>query len=74
MLRKKYVIECINKLLKNKANLVHSRHRSARNFIMNVCSALAAYCLFENKSKPLAVHKKNTLQLQLFNIYYPELT
>ena len=27
MLRKRYVIECINELLKNKANLVHSRHR-----------------------------------------------
>lgn len=26
LLRKRYIIECINELLKNKANLVHSRH------------------------------------------------
>ena len=36
MLRKRYVIECITELLKNKANLVHSRHRSVPNFIMNI--------------------------------------
>ena len=40
MLRKRYVIKCINELLKNKANLAHSRHRSIHNFIMNLCSAL----------------------------------
>ena len=45
-LRKRYIIECINELLKNKANLVHSRHRSIHNFIMNICSALTAYCFF----------------------------
>ena len=44
MLRKRYIIECINELLKNKANLVHSRHRSVHNFLMNLCAALAAYC------------------------------
>ena len=37
MLRKRYIIECINELLKNKANLVHSRHRSVHNFLMNLC-------------------------------------
>ena len=46
ILRKRYIIECINELLKNKANLVHSRYRSIHNFIMNLCSALKAYCLF----------------------------
>ena len=49
MLRKRYIIECINELLKNKANLVHSRHRSVHNFLMNLCAALAAYCFFENR-------------------------
>ena len=48
-LHKRYLIECINELLKNKANLVHSRHRSVHNFLMNLCAALAAYCFFENK-------------------------
>ena len=54
MLRKRYIIECINELLKNKANLVHSRHRSVHNFIMNLCSTLTAYCFFENKPQALA--------------------
>ena len=56
MLRKRYIIECINELLKNKANLVHSRHRSIHNFIMNLCSTLTAYCFFENKPKALPVY------------------
>ena len=44
MLRKRYIFEYINELLKNKANLVYSRHCSIHNFIMNLCSALTAYC------------------------------
>ena len=59
MLRKRYIIECINELLKNKANLVHSRHRSVHNFLMNLCAALAAYCFFENKPQalPMCIEK-----------------
>lgn len=66
MLRKRYVIECINELLKNKANLVHSRHRSVPNFIMNICSVLTAYCFFDNKPEALPVHIENSTQLALF--------
>ena len=55
MLLKRYIIECINELLKNKANLVHSRHRSVHHFLMNLCAALAAYCFFENKPEALPV-------------------
>ena len=66
MLRKRYVIECINDLLKNKANIVHSRHRSVHNFIMNICSALTAYCFFDNKPEALPVHLENSTQLALF--------
>lgn len=66
MLRKRYVIECINYLLKDKANIVHSRHRSVHNFIMNLCAGLAAYCFFENKPEALPVHIENTKQLELF--------
>lgn len=66
MLRKRYIIECINELLKNKANLVHSRHRSIHNFIMNICSALAAYCFFDNKPDALPVHMEKTTELSLF--------
>lgn len=66
MLRKRYIIECINELLKNKANLVHSRHRSIHNIIMNLCSALAAYCFFENKPDVLPAYIENARQLELF--------
>lgn len=66
MLRKRYIIECINELLKNKANLVHSRHRSLHNFIMNLCAALTAYSFFDNKPEALPVHVENTRQLSLF--------
>lgn len=66
MLRKRYVIEYINEQLKNKANLVHSRHRSIHNFIMNICSALAAYCFFDNKPQAPLVHVENSSQPGLF--------
>lgn len=66
LLRRRYVIECINDLLKNKANIVHSRHRSINNFIMNLCGALTAYCFFENKPEALPVHVERTAQLCLF--------
>lgn len=32
------------RIVENKANLVHSRHMSVHNFIINVRSARAAYC------------------------------
>ena len=31
-----YIIETINDLLKNTAQIVHSRHRSVANFIINI--------------------------------------
>ncbi len=66
MLRKRYIIECINELLKNKANLVHSRHHSVHNFLMNLCAALEAYSFFENKPKALPVRIEKSRQLELF--------
>lgn len=49
LLRKRSVIETINDELKNVAQLVHSRHRSVFNFVMNVLPVLAAYSFFEKK-------------------------
>lgn len=40
MLRKRYIIETINDLLKNTAQIVHSRHWSVANFIINIISVL----------------------------------
>lgn len=53
MLRKRYIIETINDLLKNTAQIVHSRHRSVSNFIINIISALGAYCFFDNNPRHL---------------------
>ena len=53
MLRKRYIIETINNMLKNMAQIVHSRHRSVNDFIMNLIYALGAYCFFDNKPKAL---------------------
>ena len=67
MLRKRYMIECIDELLKNRANLVHSRHRSIYDFIMNLCSALTAYCFFDNKPEALSVHVEKSKRLELLH-------
>ncbi|MDR2916033.1 MAG: transposase, partial [Tannerella sp.] len=67
MLRKRYVIECINDMLKNTAQLVHSRHRSINNFLMNLVAALGAYCFFENKPKAIQGYQiERTKQIELW--------
>ena len=43
-LRKRAVIESINNLLKNQAQIEHSRHRSVNNFFVNLIAGLVAYC------------------------------
>lgn len=49
MLRKRSIIESLNDMLKNVVQLVHSRHRSFHNFLMNILGAIGAYCFFANK-------------------------
>lgn len=67
MLRKRLIIETINDMLKNVAQVVHSRHRSINNFIMNLISAVAAYCFFDNKPAALVGYTiEDTRQLSLF--------
>ena len=61
------IIETINDMLKNTAQIVHSRHRSVSNFIMNLISALGAYCFFDNKPKALQGYCiEDTKQLSFF--------
>jgi hypothetical protein len=43
MLRKRSIIETINDQLKNTQQIEHTRHRSPRNFIVNLLSGLIAY-------------------------------
>lgn len=51
--RKRLIIETINHLLKNKAQLAHSRHRPITNFLVNLVAVLGAYYFFENKPEAL---------------------
>lgn len=66
VLRKRYVIELINDKLKNEANLVHSRHRSVNGFLINLVSAMGAYCFFDGKPQALNVRVEPTRQLELW--------
>ena len=43
LLRKRSIIETVNDQLKNISNIEHSRHRSVKNFLVNLLCALIAY-------------------------------
>lgn len=49
MLRKRSIIETINDMLKNVAQIVHTRHRSVSNFIVNLLAGMAAYTFYDTK-------------------------
>ena len=67
MLRRRFVIECINDMLKNTTMMVHSRHRSINDFLMNLVAALGAYCFFDNKPEALQGYTvEQTKQMGLF--------
>ena len=67
MLRKCYVIETINDLLKNTTNLVHSRHYSIHNCIMNLLAALGTNCLFDNNPTAIKGYLEQSDQLSIFD-------
>lgn len=43
LLRKRSLIETINDQLKNISQIVHARHRSVDNFLVNLIAGLIAY-------------------------------
>ena len=49
MLRKRSIIETINDMLKNVAQIIHTRHRSVSNFIVNLLVGMAAYAFYDTK-------------------------
>ena len=51
ILRKRALIESVHNLLKSSCQIEHHRHRSPWNFLSNLLSGLAAYCLNPNKPK-----------------------
>lgn len=51
MLRKRALIETVNDQLQNISNIVHSRHRSPINFLVNTIAGIIAYTWQEKKPK-----------------------
>ena len=49
LLRKRFVIETVNDVLKNGSNIDHSRHRSPMNFLVNLVAGLVSYTYQEKK-------------------------
>jgi hypothetical protein len=69
MLRKRSIIETINDELKNICEVEHTPHHALQNFVMNLISALAAYCFFE-KNRLSGLTWRN---LQINALYFTNL-
>lgn len=59
--RKRSLIETINDQLKNVSQIVHSRHRSPINFLVNLTAGLIAYTWQDKKPSIQLAHKEMTL-------------
>lgn len=57
LLRKRSLIETVNDQLKNISQIVHSRHRSIPNFMVNIVAGLIAYT-YQEKKPSLNLSKK----------------
>lgn len=64
-LRKRAIVESMIDELKNICQIEHSRHRSFKNFIVNLISGLIAYSFFPKKPS-IKFEKVSTPQLSLF--------
>ena len=62
LLRKRAIIETVNDVLKNIAQVEHSRHRCFDNFVVNLLGAIAAYCFFPKKT---CINVQRTLDTQI---------
>ena len=69
LLKKRMLIESVIRVLKTQTQLEHSRHRSFKNFQVNVVSALIAYQLCEKKPS-LNIHELQEIN-DLPRIYNP---
>jgi hypothetical protein len=61
LLRKRAIIESVNDFLKNICQIEHSRHRSPKNFLVNLLSGLVAYSIIPKKP---SLHFSSIHQLQ----------
>ena len=80
MLRKRYIIETINDMLKNTAQIVHSRHRSVSIFTMNLilpCEHIVSLTTSQRHYRdtvsktPNSCHYSKAKQLPSAFCYYP---
>lgn len=68
LLRKMAIIETVNDEIKNIAQVEHSRHRAFHNFVVNLLSGIAAYCLFPKKPT-INIYRVTDNQLTLFEYF-----
>jgi len=59
LLRKRSIIETVNDQLKNISDIEHSRHRSCKNFIINLLGALIAYAIKPKKPCITGINREN---------------
>ena len=64
LLRKRSLIETINDQLKNISQIEHSRHRSVKNFMVNLVAALIAYS-YQEKKPSLKLNSNELSQLPI---------
>ena len=67
MLRKRSLIETVNDQLQNISQLVHSRHRSVLNFMVNLIAALIAYT-WQEKKPGLKVNKNEATNFPVLSV------
>lgn len=58
LLRKRFLIETVFGVLKKSMNIEHTRHRSPKNFLVNLLAGLVAYCFRKNKPAFKHLHKE----------------
>jgi hypothetical protein len=51
MLKKRAIIESVINILKSSCQIEHHRHRNRWNFLSNLMSGIASYCLNPNKPR-----------------------
>ncbi len=63
-LYKRGLIETVIGVLKNKCQIEHTRHRSPKNFMVNLCSATIAY-KFLDKKPSIGEFQENKLPVNI---------
>jgi hypothetical protein len=67
ILKKRSVVESVFHILKDILTLNHTRHRNPVNFMVNIFSALCAYCLYPGKPAIKFKAKLNSMPALIFS-------